>query len=95
VEHIKDVMPTVKKARGIASEEAFGYRALQSEILASTIYSRILNSKDLINAFSTEARVEGFWNRVGHERQALWGAPIDLEAESRHQFFSRRVPDLY
>jgi hypothetical protein len=95
VEHIKDVMPTVRKARGIASEETFWFRALQSEILASTIYSRILNSEDLLSAFSTEARVEGFWNRVGHERQALWGNSVDLEAESRNQFFSHRVPDLY
>jgi hypothetical protein len=95
VEHIKDVMPTVRKARGIASEETFWFRALQSEILASTIYSRILNSKDLLSAYSTEARVEGFWNRVGHERQRLWGDPIDLDAESRHQFLSHRIPDFY
>ncbi len=95
VEHIKDVMPAVKKAPGIASEEAFGFRALQSEILASAIYSRILNSGDLLTAFSTETRVEGFWNRNGRDRQALWGDPIDLEVESRLQFLSQRVPDLY
>jgi len=95
VEHIKDVVPAVKKARGIVPEEAFGFRALQSEILASTVYSRILSSHDLLNAFSTETSVEGFWSRIGHDRRALWGDPIDIDAESRHQFCSHKVPDFY
>jgi hypothetical protein len=95
VEHIKDVVPAIKKARGIASEEAFGFRALQSEILASTVYSRILTSHDLLNAFLTETSVEAFWSRIGHDRRALWGDPIDIDAESRHQFLSHKVPDFY
>jgi hypothetical protein len=95
VEHIKDVMPAVKKVRGIPQDEAFEFRALQSEILASTIYARILSSAELMDAFSTEARVEGFWRRVGYQRQAIWGGPIDLESEARQQFISRVLPDLY
>lgn len=95
IEHVKDVMPAVKKARGVSPAEVFGFRALQCEILASTIYTRILSSTELIDAFSTEARVEGFWRRAGQKRQALWGGPIDLEAEARRQFLSHELPDFY
>jgi len=95
VEHIKDIMPSVMKERGIDSDETFGFRALQAEILANTIYSRILSDEELLNAFSTEAKVEGFWNRVGHQRQSLWGDVIDLDAEARQSFFSQVIPDFY
>lgn len=89
VEHIKDIMPTIKKARGISIKEAFQFRALQCELLASTIYARIFSSAELIDCFSTERKVEGFWNRVQGKRQVLWGDPIDLDAEARSQFLSR------
>lgn len=95
VEHIKDVMPAVKRIPGISPDEAFGFRALQCEILASTIYTRVLSSADLTDAFSTEARVEGFWRRAGDKRQAFWGGPIDLEVEARQQFVSHVLPDSY
>ena len=95
VEHIKDIMPAVRKIPGISANEAFGFRALQCEILVSTIYTRILSSEDLMNAFSTEVRVEGFWRQAGHKRQALLGGPINLEAESHQQFLSHELPDFY
>lgn len=38
VEHIKDIMPSVKKVRGIHADEGFGFRALQAELLASAAY---------------------------------------------------------
>lgn len=95
VEHIKDVVPTVRKVRGISVQEAFGFRALQCEILASTIYSRILSNAGLRDCFSTEQKVEGFWKRAQGKRQALWGDPIDLNAETRNQFFSLVMPDFY
>jgi hypothetical protein len=95
VEHIKDIMPAVKKERGIDSGETFGFRALQAEILANTIYSRILSNEGLLKAFSTEAKVEGFWNRIGPQRQSLWGDVIDLDAEARQVFASQVIPDFY
>ena len=95
VEHTKDIMPAVRKARGVSAKEAFEYRALQSEILASTIYSRILCNAELMESFSTDRKVEGFWKSTEGKRQALWGVPIDLEGETRDQFFSRVVPDFY
>lgn len=95
VEHIKDVMPMVRKARGISVEEAFEFRALQCEILSSTIYSRILGNPELMNCFSTERKVEGFWRRSQDKRRALWGESLDLDAEVRNQFFSRVLPYFF
>ena len=95
VEHIKDIMPAVRKARGISGKEAFEFRALQCEILASAIYSRILCNTGLRESFSTERKVEGFWNRAEGKRQALWGDPVDLEIETRGQFLSQVAPDFY
>jgi hypothetical protein len=95
IEHIKDITPNVKKERGIDSGETFGFRALQAEILANTIYSRILSNEALLNAFSTEAKVEGFWNRIVPQRQSLWGEAIDLDAEARQSFFSQVIPEFY
>lgn len=95
IEHVKDVMPTIRRVRGVDSDEAFGFRALQCEILASTIYSRILGSPGLLNAFSTETRVEGFWSRSGGRRQALWGGTIDVDAEARRHFQSHKIPEFY
>ncbi|MGA3134820.1 MAG: hypothetical protein ABSC88_02400 [Terracidiphilus sp.] len=95
VEHTKDIMPVVRKAKGIPSEEAFLFRALQCEILASTIYSRILSNTELMECFSTDKKVEGFWNRTDVKRRSLWGDPIDLEAEARMQFFSHVPREFY
>jgi hypothetical protein len=95
IEHIKDIMPSVKKERGIHPDETFGFRALQAEILANAIYSRILSNEELLSAFSTEAKVEGFWNRIGSQRQLLWGDVIDLDAEARQSFSSQVIADLY
>ena len=95
VEHIKDIMPSVKKVRGIHADEGFGFRALQAELLASAVYAKILSSDVLLNAFSTEAKVEGFWSRVTLQRRALWGDPFNLDAEARQCFYSHVVPDFY
>jgi hypothetical protein len=95
VEHIKDIMPAVKKVRGISGNEAFGFRVLQSEILASMIYSHILGNPELMESFSTERKVEGFWHRTESKRQKTWGGAIDLQGQARDQFFSNVLPELY
>ncbi len=95
IEHIKDVMPSVRKARVVDSEITFVFRALQAEILASSIYAKILSDGQLRATFSTETRVEGFWRRNGPERQAVWGGPMDLEAATRECFLLQNNPDFY
>lgn len=93
VEHIKDVMPAIRQVRGVHESEVFGFRALQAEILASSIYERILTSDTLLSMFSTETKVEGFWARRADRRRAAWGPPIDIGAEAHQSFFSRENPD--
>lgn len=95
VEHIKDILPSVRKERGIDASETFGFRALQAEILANTIYSRILSDETLLKAFSTETKIEGFWNSLQPKRQSLWGDAIDLGAEARQSFASQVISDFY
>lgn len=90
IEHIKDIMPSLRRVRGVHESEVFGFRALQAEILASAIYERILTSETLLSAFSTEARVEGFWMRRTNQRQAIWGSPLDINGSARQVFASHR-----
>jgi hypothetical protein len=41
IEHVKNIDPALHKPRGVSRDEAFAFRALQAEIFASAIYSRI------------------------------------------------------
>jgi hypothetical protein len=94
IEHIKDIMPQVHKPRGIPRAEAFAFRALQAEILASTIYQRIFTSDTLREQLRTELRVEGYWRRSFENRRMPWGRSLDLSAAARRQFISTLTLDL-
>jgi hypothetical protein len=94
IEHIKDIMPAVKRVRGVARDETFGFRALQAEVLASRIYSQILGNPALLKIFSTETSVEAFWRRNPTSRRKLWGEPMDLESEAHGLFHSRTISDF-
>ena len=64
-----------------ADRERIGLiRAFQSQILASTVYDRILTTPSLGAIFDSDAHIEDFWTRPMHEQQATWGDPIDLQA---------------
>jgi hypothetical protein len=95
IEHIKDIKPSVRGIRGVDENEAFLFRALQAEILASTIYERILTDDALLSAFSIEAKVEGYWARKEDQRQRLWGPPLDIQAAAQELFASQKIPDWY
>ena len=88
-------MPAIRQIRGVHESEVFGFRALQAEILASSIYERILTSDALLSTFSTETKVEGFWARRANQRQVAWGPSIDIAAEAHKAFFSQRIPDWF
>jgi hypothetical protein len=92
IEHVKNIDPALHKPRGVSRDEAFAFRALQAEILASAIYSRIFLNEALREQLRTEARVEGFWRRSDPDRRALWGRRIDLNAAARREFHSLRSP---
>lgn len=92
IEHVKNVLPVVQKLRRRSSEESFAFRALQAELLASTIYSRIFTNDDLRERLRTEPGVEGFWRRNDSNRQKLWGDEFNLTL-SAHQWFSPQSPN--
>lgn len=94
VEHLKNILPLVHKPRGIHKDEAFAFRALESEILASTIYQRILSGEALRQRLRTEQSFEGFWRMRDDRRKKLWGETLDLKASMERQFQSRVIPDL-
>lgn len=94
IEHIKNIEPALHKPRNVSRDEAFAFRALQAEIFASAIYSRIFSNDDLREQLRTETRVEGFWRRRDPSRRELWGRSIDLTATARREFLSSRVDSL-
>jgi hypothetical protein len=92
IEHVKNIDPALHKPRGVSRDEAFAFRALQAEIFASAIYSRIFLNDALREQLRTETRVEGFWRRSDANRRALWGKSIDLNAAARREFLSLTSP---
>jgi hypothetical protein len=94
IEHVKNVFPALHKPRGVSRDEAFAFRALQAEIFASTIYSRIFLNDALREQLRTETRVEGFWRRRDANRRLLWGKSINLSAGARREFSSTQPLDL-
>lgn len=94
IEHVKNILPVVHKPRGVSRDEAFAFRALQAEIFASAIYSRIFTNDALREQLRTERRVEGFWRRSDANRGSLWGKSIDLSATGRREFSSMRPLDI-
>jgi hypothetical protein len=93
IEHVKNILPELHKPKGV-SHEAFSFRALQAEIFASTIYSRIFLNDALREQLRTETRVEGFWRRSEANRRNLWGKSVDLSAAARREFNSTAPLDL-
>lgn len=92
IEHLKNIEPALHKPRNVHRDEAFSFRALQAEILASTIYSRIFTNDVLREQLRSELRVEGFWRRRYANRRALWGRSIDVGATANREFLSSRLP---
>lgn len=76
----------MRSIKGASREETFSFRALQCEILASAIYSRIFTNNALRERLRTERGVEGYWRRSEAKRAALWGTSLDLNAAARNEF---------
>jgi len=94
IEHSKNIEPAIRKPKNVARTEAFAFRALQAEILASTIYSRILTNGALREQLRTDVRVEGFWRRSEDKRRALWGETIDLHADADAEFLRAGIEPI-
>ena len=55
-------------------------RAYQAQLLASSLYERLLATPALSMHFASDDDADAFWRRDMHEQRAIWGEPIDLEA---------------
>jgi hypothetical protein len=84
----------VRELKGLSPQETFKFRALQCEILASTMYARIFTNDALRERLRTERGVEGYWRRKEASRAALWGESIDLNAAARQGLISMSRLDL-
>lgn len=62
----------------------------KAELLATSLYVRILENPTLLKTFTNEAELEQFYARTPDERLVLWGKRIDLQGslESRAAAFS-------
>lgn len=58
-------------------------RAYQSQLLANSVYERIVTTPRLQAFFDSDAHIDDFWRLPMHEQQATWGMPINLEALAR------------
>jgi hypothetical protein len=53
----------------------------QLEKLACDAYIRLLRDHNLSQHFRTDTQIAAFWNFQYLQRQALWGAPLDITQE--------------
>ena len=54
-------------------------RVLQAEVLASTVYIRILLSDCMTESFSKDVWLDELWCRTDDELDAFWDDKVDLE----------------
>jgi hypothetical protein len=95
IEHSYLVMPKLRNPRGISRKEAFALRALQSEIIASTVYSRIFTKGELRAQLRSEKGLEDFWTSLSdQDREDLFGKAIDIRAETNREFRSTIATDI-
>lgn len=55
-------------------------RAVQSEVLARSVYVRILASDEMTTLFSDDAWLDQFWAMRDDQTGELWGNPVDLHS---------------
>jgi hypothetical protein len=95
IEHSYLVMPKLRNPKGISRKEAFALRALQSEIIASTVYCRIFTKRELREQLRSEKGVEDFWTLLSdQDREHLFGKAIDIRAETQREFRSTIPKDI-
>jgi hypothetical protein len=67
-----------------AHRESIGLqRAYTSQLLASSVYERILTTPSLHACFDSDDHIDGFWRLPMHEQQATWGDSVNLETLAR------------
>lgn len=62
-------------------------RTFQAEILAGSVYHRILSEDRLRQLFISEDSITELWERPDDERINIWGDPLDLIEVSERRFW--------
>lgn len=89
IEHVQDILPKVRHIKPMDGHKTYQFRALQCEILASAIYSRILTNPVLREQLRSEQGVEGFWNRSPKAFNDLWGDKLNLDKAAWEEFIKQ------
>jgi hypothetical protein len=70
-----------------AQREVIGLqRSFQAQILASTVYRRILSNPELHATFTSDEHIARFWAEPWATQVAEWGDSIDLDAVADRRF---------
>gem|GEM_PF-3508125 len=84
-EHVNDFKAVLSDYIAPERESVALQRVLQSEVLASTVYTRILSSDRLTERFSDNAWLDELWSRPADQRDELWNGTVDIEGLERPQ----------
>jgi hypothetical protein len=80
-EHLQDWERAVQHHPADQRENICLQRMRQLEKLACDAYKRLLSDHNLSQHFRTDAQIAAFWNLQDSQREALWGAPLDITQE--------------
>lgn len=78
-EHVNDFRTVFADLIEPEIERIVLQRVLQAEVLASSVYIRILSSDYMTASFANDEGLDELWSRTYDELDAFWGGSIDLE----------------
>ena len=78
VEHLNDSISVLGAYDVLYRNQIELHRAVQSEVLARSVYVRILASDETTTLFSDDAWLDQFWAMRDDQTAAFWGSPVDL-----------------
>jgi hypothetical protein len=78
-EHVNDFRSVFADLIEPECESLALQRALQAEVLASTVFIRILSSDNMTEHFAKDAWLDEFWKKTAADLDAFWDGVVDLE----------------
>lgn len=88
IEHVKLWRKELKVPEGFSANDAFLFRTLQAEILASHIYMRILENPRLLSRMGTYQTIDRFWDIPFADLQTQHGGDLDLRRAGMDRFLT-------
>jgi hypothetical protein len=88
IEHVKLWRHELSGPRGFSVDDAFLFRTLQAEILASHIYLRTLENPRLLSRMGTYQTIDRFWETPLADLRAQHGGDLDLRRAGMDRFLT-------